>query len=90
MRYDARDNIWSLSSAELAEQCRAIATSQPPPDQKIREEAERLCTEWRTVIRLPNQEFGDRSRRASLIAALRRRTIEIVVKTRSQTLRPQA
>jgi hypothetical protein len=39
-----------------------------------------LASDWRIAIDMPRDEFDDQARRAARIAALRKRTIEILVK----------
>jgi hypothetical protein len=82
MRHDeARDDIWSLTSAQLASRCRSIAEGTSSPANKaLVAEAGRLYAEWQEAIRLPKGDFSDEARRSALLLALRKRTIEILVK----------
>lgn len=82
MRHDdTRDDVWALSSSGLASRCREIAEgSLPAEDKALQAEAGRLSVEWRDALSLPNEEFGDQARRTALTLALRKRTIEILLK----------
>ena len=72
-------NPWSLTSTQLAAECRAIAEGKMPNlDPAINDEAVRLYASWREALGLP----GEDSRRAAQLSALRKRTIEILVHTR--------
>jgi hypothetical protein len=82
MRHDeARDDIWSLTSAQLALRCRSIADGTfSPNDKALQAEAGRLHAEWQAAIRLPKGDFSHEARRSALLLALRKRTIEILIK----------
>lgn len=82
MRHDeARDDIWSLNSVQLASRCRSIADgAYSQADKAIEAEAGRLHAEWQEAIRLPKGDFSDEARRSALLLALRKRTIEILLK----------
>ena len=82
MRHDdTRDDIWSLSSSQLASRCRAIADGDlSPGDQDLQAEAARLHVEWEDALHLPNEDFEEQARRSALLLALRKRTIEILLK----------
>ncbi|MGA2671652.1 MAG: hypothetical protein ABSE99_00380 [Terracidiphilus sp.] len=78
-------SVWSLTSSQLAKECRLIAEGNSPAiDKALRDEARRLQTEWKDAIHMPEGEFGDKARRAAQMAALRKRTIEILVKVSPQ------
>jgi hypothetical protein len=73
-------DFWSLKSTQLARECRMIAKGDfPVPDETVRTEARLLAEEWQDAIHMPQDEFADQARRASQLAALRKRTIEILV-----------
>jgi hypothetical protein len=82
MRHDdTRDDIWSLSSSQLATRCSSIAESDSPAaDEALRAEAERLHAEWQDALHLPHEDFDEQARRSALLLALRKRTIEILVR----------
>ncbi len=76
-----QDRIWSMTTRQLAEQCRALAEAQSALLEKaVREEARRLYEAWRDALDSPGDSYDDRARKASLQAGLRKRTIEILVK----------
>lgn len=80
MRTESSKGIWSLSYHELAEQCFAIATGDVKADANHKQEAKRLNNEWLDAFALPEKEFGDKSRKATHLASLRSRTIEILIR----------
>jgi hypothetical protein len=74
-------DFWALKPVQLAHECRLIADGAiAEADEKLRAEARELASDWRTAIDMPRDEFDDQARRAARIAALRKRTIEILVK----------
>ena len=78
---DSTFDFWSMKPSELGEECSSIARAvHSTVDPRLRAEAGQLATEWREAINLPMHNALDESRRAALIAALRRRTIEILIK----------
>jgi hypothetical protein len=80
-RPDSNVDIWSLSSQQLAEQCRLIAEDNSAAfDETLKAEARRLFTVWQEALDRPDDNYDDRSRKASRQAGLRKRTIEILVK----------
>jgi hypothetical protein len=78
--------LWSLSSTELASACQQIAAGNAPSaGATLEAEAGRLYASWRDAMEQPGDELEDRERKASQRAALRKRTIEILIKiNRSQ------
>ncbi len=77
----ANAKLWSLTGAELAEECRAIAhDGSAKLNQDLKAEAERLYAGWQEALEKPVDDFDDRARHASQIAALRKRTIEVLIK----------
>jgi len=82
MRHDdTRDDIWSLSSSQLASRCRSLAEEDlSAGDRDVHSEAQRLYAEWEEARHLPNENFEEQARRSALLLALRKRTIEILVK----------
>jgi hypothetical protein len=78
---DSTFDFWTMKPSELGEECRSIAQAvNSTVDPKLRNEAGQLAAEWREAIKWPMDNAFDESRRAALIAALRRRTIEILSK----------
>jgi hypothetical protein len=73
--------FWELKPSQLAHECTLIADGgSPAADSKLRTEAAQLAAEWQDALKLPQDAFGDEARRAEQLAALRTRTIEILVK----------
>jgi hypothetical protein len=74
-------DFWSLKAVQLARECRSIANGEPGDvDPKLRSEAAQLAMEFQEALQLSQDEFEDQARRAALLAALRKRAIEILVK----------
>lgn len=66
---------------ELAASCRMIADNgEALRVRGIRAEAMRLSTVWLETLHSPGRSAEDRARRAALLAGLRKRTIQILVK----------
>lgn len=81
-----RVNYWGLSSEALAGYCHEIAGSESPGlSPALHAEADLLSRSWREGIDLPHKEFAEDPRRASLLASLRKRTIELLVRIDSQS-----
>ena len=80
---EANLNLWSLTSSQLAAECRAIAEGDTRSlDPELKDEVVRLYAGWREALEQPGNEFDDRTRKAARLAALRKRTIEILVRIR--------
>jgi hypothetical protein len=78
---ETESNIWALSNEQLAEQCRAIAEGgAPSAGQELQAEAERLDASWCDALGSAGDDYDGRARKAAQQAALRKRTIEILVK----------
>jgi len=78
---DSTARFWSLTPTQLCRECRAIAQAAPTPGNvELRAEGARLAAEWQDAIDMPRNDAFDESRRASLILALRKRTIEILIR----------
>ena len=74
-------NYWALSFKKLAEYCREIAEQEPTAaNQKLAGEAKIVYAEWQDTLALPDDHFEEGSRRAQQLGALRKRTIEMLVK----------
>jgi len=77
---DSRVNFWSLHSSQLRDECLDIANAAPSAVKpNLRTEANQLAVEWEEAIELPQNDLFEQSRRESQIAALRQRTIEILI-----------
>jgi hypothetical protein len=79
--HSAEGNVWKLSYAELAHLCEEIAHNPKNHDQHIRDEAMRIHHGWNDASSINTHEEGARERQVSMLLALRKRTIELVVKT---------
>jgi hypothetical protein len=76
-----QSNYWSQSDLELARNCRVLAESRSTSvDSALKAEARNLYAEWCGAINFPDDDRQERVRRAALLAALRKRTIQILVK----------
>lgn len=81
MQKESRSDFWSLSSSQLAAECRLIANGgSSQADKALQAEAKRLYAGWRETIGRPGEDFGDLSGKAVQLAGLRKRTIEILIK----------
>ncbi len=78
---NSQASVWSLTSAQLARQCRLIAENDSGSiDPALQAEAHRLYAAWQDAFRLPGSDSETRERKAAQQAGLRKRTIEILVK----------
>jgi hypothetical protein len=78
---DAPLDLWSMKSAQLARECRRIANDGSEEiDGRLRAEAAQLAAEFQEALLLPQDDFQDQARRAAMLASLRKRAIEILVK----------
>lgn len=77
----AMPDFWSLSDRQLERACRMVADGRVPLSPPLlRAEAMRLFLLWReSIVEVP-QDRGRREERACLLAALRKRTIQILVR----------
>jgi len=76
-----QSHIWSMNAKQLAEQCRILAESHSTAiDETLKAEAGRLYTAWQDVVQRADDSVEDHTRKASLQAGLRKRTIEILIK----------
>jgi hypothetical protein len=74
-------DFWSLKPSQLSTECRALAEgSDATVAASLCNEAARLAVEWQEALGMRLDNAFEESRRAALIAALRRRTIEILIK----------
>jgi hypothetical protein len=76
-------NPWSMTNEQLAHECKTIA-HQETISEAIRHEAGRLVEEWKDALHIPDKGFEDPSRKAAQTAALKKRTIEIMVRVNNQ------
>jgi hypothetical protein len=74
-------NVWKLSYAQLVRLCEEIAHNPKSLDPHIRDEAMRIHHGWKDASSIDPHEEGARERQTGMLLALRRRTIELVVKT---------
>jgi hypothetical protein len=80
---DSTVDFWSMRPSELRIECRSIAESTDPAiDAKLRTEAAHLAARWQEALEMPRSDAFEESRRASHIAAMRKRTMEFLVKIR--------
>jgi hypothetical protein len=74
-------DFWSLSDRQLERACRMVAEGRVPVSLPLlRAEAMRLFLLWRECSVEVTQERGDNERRVCLLAALRKRTIQVLVR----------
>jgi hypothetical protein len=74
-------NYWALSFRHLAEYCSSVAgNSAPDSDPQVRAEAARVYSAWQESLALPEEGFDNGARRAAQLAALRKRTIQMLVR----------
>jgi hypothetical protein len=83
-RFDLSVNPFSLSSDELASACQSLAEDAHPIDPTLKAEAKLLLSSWQEALQMHGHHFDDQAHKESLLAALRKRTIEIAVKARQQ------
>lgn len=79
--HSTEGNVWKLSYAQLARLCEEIAHNPKTLDPHIRDEAARVHHGWKDASSMNLHEEGARERQASMLLALRKRTIELVLKT---------
>ena len=81
---DENIDYWALKPSQLANECGLLAEGDTAAvDEAIRAETGQLAAEWKEAINLPQAAFEDQARRAAQISALRKRTIEILIKVNS-------
>jgi hypothetical protein len=75
-------DLWSLTHEQLAKQCQSIAKDDSPTiAPSLRAEAERLVASWRDALLEPAKDFQKQTHRAVQLDGLRKRTIEILIRT---------
>lgn len=82
---DRSKDLWSLPFDKLAEECHIIADDTSGTiDAAHHLEARILSAAWREAMSLPDHDhvthYEAQARKASLLAGLRQRTIEVIVK----------
>jgi len=78
----AEGKLWKLSYPELAELCHQLAhVSSPLVDAILRDEARRVSASWTEALSINTQHEGGAARQASMASALRKRTIELILKS---------
>jgi hypothetical protein len=77
-------NYWALSFVRLAKLLDEIVHSTSPRiAPAVKAEASRMYVAWIDGLALPEEGFEEAPRRAALLAGLRKRTIEILVRVDS-------
>ena len=78
----AEGKLWKLSYSELAELCQELAhISAPHVDATLRDEARRLSGAGADALAINTHEEGGAARQAATAGALRKRTIELIMKS---------
>lgn len=74
-------NFWELSDIKLARSCLLIADSRSgPADATLCAEAMRLFLLWREAIQHDHKTAEEKEQRVQLLAGLRKRTIQVLVR----------
>ena len=82
---ESKVSVWSLSHAQLARQCQLIAEDESASiEPTLRAEARRLYIAWQDALQAPGKNLEVRERMAAQQAGLRKRTIEILIKSARQ------
>jgi hypothetical protein len=85
VQVDSDVNYWALQFRQLEKACLNLSRSNSPLiDSSRRSEMERLHASWEEALALPEENYEEISRRANVLAGLRKRTIEILVKLEYQ------
>jgi hypothetical protein len=85
VQVDSDVNYWALQFRQLEKACLNLSRSTLPMiDPTRRAEMERLSASWEEALALPEENYEEISRRANVLAGLRKRTIEILVKLQYQ------
>ncbi|HKF48104.1 MAG TPA: hypothetical protein VKB38_12155 [Terracidiphilus sp.] len=81
MRY-AGESLWKLSYADLAQRCQEVGHDKASKvDPLLREEVRLLHNAWADAFSINTHEEGGQQRQNQAIFALRKRTIELLIKT---------
>lgn len=74
-------NFWALSDRQLAASCVEVAQGHIAGTPSfLRAEALRLFLQWREAINAPSRTLADAEQARGRLAALRKRTIQILVR----------
>jgi hypothetical protein len=85
-REDSGTNFWALTSSQLAAQIALIANGDLTAiDAATHAEAGLLVAEWHDALKLPRATFQNEAIRVSQLAGLKKRTIEVLIKTSQNT-----
>jgi len=77
---DSNVDYWSLTSPQLAARISHIAQSDAVDfTSAARAEAGLLAVDWQEALNLPKESFEEQEARRARVAALQRRTIEILI-----------
>ena len=77
---DSNVDYWSLTSPQLAARISQIAHADPSEfNNAIRAETQLLTEEWHEAMDLPQDSFEQEEARCARVAALQRRSIEILI-----------
>ncbi|HEY3706257.1 MAG TPA: hypothetical protein VGL22_14435 [Terracidiphilus sp.] len=73
--------FWEMSHEELAEGCIRVAEGQFPQTRPlVRAEAVRLFLLWREAMGTDGTTCDEKERQAGMLAALRKRTIQVLIR----------
>lgn len=82
---DTIPDFWELSDLDLARSCLLIADNRPGPGNAVlKAEAMRLFLLWRETINSDHQTSKQKEERTQLMAGLRKRTIQVLVRLSQQ------
>jgi hypothetical protein len=78
----AEGRLWKLSHPELAALCHELAhVASPQVGSDLRDEARRVSGAWADTLAINTREEGGAARQAAMASALRKRTIELILKS---------
>lgn len=78
----AEGKLWKLSYPELAELCQELAHLPSPQIQTdLRNEARLVSGAWSEALAINTHQEGGAARQAAMVSALRKRTIELILKS---------
>jgi len=79
---NSSSQLWQLSFEELAQKCQKLAQDNSSEmDPGLREEARRIYSAWTDAFSIDKHENDARERIAAATTSLRKRTIELLVKS---------
>lgn len=83
------DHLWKLSFEELARKCQELGhETSGTADPHLREEAQRIYVSWTDAFSIGKDENDAKERIAAAMASLRKRTIELLVKSEQEAGSP--